>query len=257
MRVPYVAIAGLLVASQQAEALDWSDVKQIVQAIDYSQIYDMIHESEIYDSVVAWSKTNRHSKNRELHENKRRIPQLTTHQRNQYNESHHRLQARRARLGLAKIGAGAGPNVGQNYDQLNSASGAILNTLKGMSYGNATNSQCYNAFESIIVSIDTGSDVLRKIYIPAWLAEAQVQFQDFIYVFAALYVDCKFDKFFTTVSHLATSEGVTELVARGGGAMPFELSTCIDVYQNPENYTKTERGYANGQCISIILNWTI
>ena len=257
MRTPFVAIAGLLVASQPAEALDWSDVKQFGQNFDFEQLYEMIQDSEIYESVVAWSKTNRHTASKKLHEDKRRIPQLTTHQRHQYNEAHHRLEARREKLGLAKIGAGAGPNVGQNYDQLNSFSGSVLNTLKGMSYGTATNSQCYSAFESIIVSLDTSSDVLKKIYIPAWLPEAQVQMQDLFYVFSALWVDCKFDKFFTTVSHLATSEGVTELVARTSGALPFELSTCIDIYQNPENFTKREKGYANGKCISIILNWTI
>ena len=93
----------------------------------------------------------------------------------QATESHHRLMARREMMGLARVGEGD-PNVGQNYAALNNASGFTLNLLQGMAYGETSSNACYNVVEDFIVSLDTVSDIFRKLYIPAWWAEAQVQF---------------------------------------------------------------------------------
>ena len=51
--------------------------------------------------------------------------------------------------------------------------------------GDATNSKCYNAVETMIINIDTTTDIGKKLYIPAYWAEFQVIAQDFIAVSAA------------------------------------------------------------------------
>jgi hypothetical protein len=92
-----------------------------------------------------------------------------------------------------------------------------------MTYTPGADSKCYDASESIIISLDTGSDLLKKIYIPAYWAELQVQTQDIIAISSAFYVDCSVDKFFNTVTHLVSNEGVSELGGRLGGAWYFEI----------------------------------
>jgi len=37
--------------------------------------------------------------------------------------------------------------------------------------GDATNSKCYRASEDMIISLDTSNDILKKLYIPAYIAE--------------------------------------------------------------------------------------
>ena len=167
--------------------------------------------------------------------------------------------ARRERMGLPKVGAAAGPKVGQAYENLSSVSGNFLNALQGMQYNSAGNdSKCYDAAESFIIGLDTGSDILAKIYIPAYWAEGQVQFQDLTAVSSALFVDCNVDKMFTTLSHLATSEGVSELTGRVAGAAFFEFSKCFSVYSDDTNtYTSAESSKIYGKCFSVLLNFTI
>ena len=62
---------------------------------------------------------------------------------------------------------------------------------------------------------------------------------------------------FTTLTHLATSEGVSELTGRVAGAAFFEFSKCFDAYSNPDAYTQKERSNAYGKCTSVLLNFTI
>ena len=199
--------------------------------------------------------TNRHHTAKTLEGNKRRVKPLTVAQRHEATDAHHKLQTRRAKLGLPSFGSG--PHVEQNYAELNSTSGFILNLLTGMSYSGSENSKCYAAVEDFVVGLDTGSDIFKKIYIPAYAAEAQVQAQDLIAVTSAVYVDCALDKAFTTLTHLASSEGVSVLVGRVSGALPFEIAACQKVYSNRENYNTKEAGNIYGKCVSIILNWTI
>jgi len=96
---------------------------------------------------------------------------LTEAQRHLYYDAHHNLMARRARLGLARVGYANSPEVGQDYSQLNSASGFVLNFLRGMSYSKGSDSKCFSAAESFIVSLDTLTDIWKKIYITAYWAE--------------------------------------------------------------------------------------
>ena len=123
--------------------------------------------------------------------------------------------------------------------------------------GDATNSKCYNAVETMIINVDTTTDIGKKLYIPAYWAEFQVIAQDFIAVSAATYIDCNLDQVVLTLSHLASSEGVASASGRVTGAMPFEFKKCQSVYQFPKFYDTQEKGFAYGKCLSILLNYTI
>ena len=213
--------------------------------------------------------TNRHTVNEKLAKNKHRVKPLTAHQRSRVIEAHHNMMATRNRLGMPLVGAGprshiagtgndSGPRVGQDYAALNSTSGFILNLLTGMTYGdNGADSKCYNAAESFIISTDTSSDIIKKLYITAYWAEAQVNLQDFIAISSGLFVDCQLTQLFNTVSHLASSEGVSQVMGRVTGAIPFEMKRCIEVYNDPKSFSTQEKGYRYGKCTSIILNYTI
>ena len=137
--------------------------------------------------------------------------------------------AQRERLGLAMVGQG--PNVEQSYAELNSKSGFMLNLLTGMAYnGDATNSRCYGAAESFIISLDTSTDIFKKLYKPAYWAEAQIQGQDLLAITSGLYIDCSLDKVFTTLKYIATSEGISTASGRLTGAFPFEIKDCKQAY---------------------------
>lgn len=162
----------------------------------------------------------------------------------------------RERLGMPLVGAG--PNVGQDYAELNSTAGFILNLIGGMSYnGDASNSKCYSAAESTVISTDTLTDIAKKAYMPAYWAELQISGQDLLALTAGLFIDCSLDKLFNVVSHLASSEGLSTVGGRVGGALPFEIKKCTEVYKNPESYSAKEKGNAYGKCVSIVLNYTI
>lgn len=164
--------------------------------------------------------------------------------------------AQRERLGMAMVGQG--PNVEQSYAELNSTSGFVLNLLTGMAYnGDATNSNCYSAAESFVISLDTSTDIFKKMYKPAYLAEAQIQAQDLLAITSALYIDCSLDKVYTTLKSIASSEGISTASARVTGALPFEIKDCIDVYKFPTFFSTKERGSKYGKCVSILLNYTI
>ena len=212
--------------------------------------------------------TTRHSVNEKIRKNKHKVTPLNSHQRSRVIEAHHSMLGQRKRLGMPLVGAGprrhiagdsdSGPRVGQDYAALNSTSGFILNLLTGMTYGdNGGDSKCYNAAESFIISTDTSSDIIKKLYITAYWAEAQVTLQDFIAISSGLFVDCQLTQLFNTVSHLASSEGVSQVGGRVAGALPFEMSRCIETYNDPDSFNTQEKGYRYGKCLSIILNYTI
>lgn len=245
--------AGAMIASQ-GQALDWSDVTEMAKSVEWGQLAESALGINVFEH--DFELTNHHHVRAKTSQQKRRVKPLTAEQRKRSNDAHHSLMAQRARLGLPMVGQG--PNVQQNYAQLNSASGFILNLLTGMAYnGDATNSKCYNAAEDMIISLDTSTDVFKKMWIPAYLAEAQIQVQDLVAILAATYIDCSIDKVFLTLTNLASSEGVASASGRVAGAMPFEFGRCQKAYQNPKFYSTGEKGVIYGKCLSILLNYTI
>lgn len=210
--------------------------------------------TEVRDAIQSFEPTTRADAKRTIAEHDRHVQPLNKMQRHAAVEAHHSLMARRERLGLPKVGAS--PVVGQDFERLNSASGFILNVAQGLSY-NPGDNQCYFTLEDLIISLDTTSDIVKKLYIPAFWAEAQVQSQDLVAISSATYVDCSLDKVFNTATHLFTTEGASELVGRVAGAFPFEIRKCQEAYNNPEKFTTAERGFRYGKCLSIVLNYTI
>ena len=214
-----------------------------------------LRDSPMWDYHVTTRKdTNRANAERKAKHGG--VRPLTHHERKRYENAHHNMMSQRRRLGLSSS-HGTAPMVGQDYAELNSASGFFLNMLSGMSYGGNGDSKCYDAAESFIISTDTGTDVLKKLYIPAFWAEAQIQAQDFISITSALYVDCDVDKLFNTVTHLISTEGITELTGRISGAYFFEIRQCQDAFRDPDSFSRKEKGYRYGKCTSIVLNYTI
>ena len=253
MRTTY--IAAVFVAAQAA-AFEWKDVMTAVQmmggafkaAREYQQNFNM-HDIKL---------TTRHDSRRTIEKfAHRRVKPLTKEQRHLAVQAHHNIMDRRQRMGLPLVGAAAGPKVGQSYENLSSFSGNFLNLLTGMQYNSgATDSRCFDSAESIIIGFNTFSDIAAKLYIPAYWAELQVQFQDTSALSSAVFVDCNLDKMFTTLTHLATSEGLSELSGRVVGAAFFELSKCANARGNPE-LTGSEKSKIYGKCASVLLNFTI
>ena len=240
-----LGMASLMAATTQAAS--WADLNTAVQAGNWADAH-----AEIGQLIEDYGLTSRHSVQAKRAADMRRLPQLTKAQRHDLNAIHHRTLATRDKLGMTKFGDS--PTVGQDFASLNTFSGFVLNIVAGMSY-DANSSSCYDRVEDIVILTDTLSDIVRKLYKPAYLSEFQVVTQDYIAQFSAVYLDCKIDKVIYTVSHITSSEGQSELTARVAGALPFEINTCIEVYQNPEKFSTQEKGQAYGACVSKILNW--
>ena len=246
--------ASTLLMAQDCQALEWSDITTAAKSVDWAQLsMDLLGTNLLENEFLG---SNRHTVMQKTRQDKRRIPTLNHEQRKRANDAHHSLMAQRERLGLPVVGQG--PNVQQQYEQLNSGFGFLLNLLTGMAYnGDATNSQCYLAAETMIISLDTSTDVFKKIWIPAYLAEAQIQIQDLIAILAAVNIDCSLQQVILNVSQLASSEGISTVSARVAGALPFEMKACQQAYQYPEFFTTQQKGYRYGKCLSILLDHTI
>ena len=170
-------------------------------------------------------------------------------------DAHHSIMARRARLGLPQVGY-ASPLVGQDYTALNSLSGLYLNILTGMSYSGTGDSKCFDATESVIIALDTASDLFKKFFIPAIWSEMMIQAQDMTALSAALYVDCSADKFFNQLIHLSSEEGISEVTGRVAGSYFFEISAAQKAW-NDKDMSSRDKGIAYGRAISVITNYTI
>jgi hypothetical protein len=244
----YSALAAACIIAQ-AEAFDWGIVKT---GLLQSTLGDDYESHPLYQ----FHGTRRSHARANMANHAGRKVSLTKEQRHQGIEAHHNLMGRRERLGLAKVGM-ATPKVEQEFAELNSTSGFILNVLQGMSYSGGNDSKCYNASEDIVIALDTSNDLFKKIYIPAFWAEMQVQFQDSTVLLAVFTVDCSLDKLFNSLSHMATEEGVVELQSRIAGAYLFEISAAQKVWNNKSDYSSQERGRTYGKALAATLNYYI
>lgn len=109
---------------------------------------------------------------------------------------------------------------------------------------------------SSLVGWDNFLYIGAKIYMPWYWAEGQVWFQDQITLFSGFYIDCKFDKAFTSVTHLITTEGLSELGGRVAGAAPFQLMDLIYAFTDSE---MSGPAFATtlGRFSSVLLNYQI
>ena len=207
---------------------EFLDAHPLVSAArSYAQGTDALDVARWY---VGQTMTTRADTNKAVRELNAKFPKktLTARQRTAYHEAHHSMMQQRHRLGLSKQ-----PYTGSRYTQetdfasLQSDSGFVLSVLKGMSYGGGSNTVCYDAAESFVIAYDTGLDVWKKAYYPWFWAECQVSVQDFTAISSAVYVDCDVNKFFNSVQHLFSTEGLTEATGRIGGAFFFEIQEFL------------------------------
>ena len=76
-----------------------------------------------------------------------------------------------------------------------------------------------------------GEIVLRS-YMPWYWSELMINFQDSNALLGNFYLECKLDKCFTSISHIASVEGLTELGSRAAGS-PMEFLALIDAMDDP------------------------
>lgn len=135
-------------------------------------------------------------------------------------EAHHNIQAQRERLGMPRVGSGA--DILKSYENLNGFIGQLLGVAQGLQYNpNNSSSACFTAVESMLIASDNGLGVLTKLWAPWYWSEAQLTLQDTIALNAGFYTECDVNKFFNTMTHLVSAEGVSEMGARASGAYMF------------------------------------
>ena len=116
-----LAIASAGIAAQ-TYAFDWDMTKQFLLTSTFGEDYES-------HPIYQFSGTNRATVHASMAKHAdRHQPQLTKSQRIMAIEAHHNTMERRERLGLARVGM-ATPNVEQEFDELNSFSGFVLNVL--------------------------------------------------------------------------------------------------------------------------------
>lgn len=93
-------------------------------------------------------------------------------------EVHHRIRATREKLGLPRVGSG--PNVRQNYEDLNGFFAGGIGCAEGLMYQPGTVNACFNAIESTFLSWDSFGTVLSRIYLPWYWSDVQVVIMDTI-----------------------------------------------------------------------------
>jgi hypothetical protein len=135
----------------------------------------------------------------------------------------HNVRATRERLGLPKVSQGGGDGASE-YESLNGISGRLLGLAQGLQYSTSggANSACFTAIESLLISVDNASSMATKLWAPWYWSEAQLTMQDTIALNAGFYTECDVNKFFNSMSHLATAEGLSEMGARASGAFFFQ-----------------------------------
>merc|ERR1712166_836670 len=127
------------------------------------------------------------------------------------------------------MGSQGGGDGSSPYDSLNGITGRILGVASGLQYSTSgrSNSACFTAIESLMISTDNASSMLTKLWAPWYWSEAQLTLQDTIALNAGFYTECDVNKFFNNMSHLATAEGLSEMGARGSGAFFFQYKQYL------------------------------
>lgn len=169
MRISNVA-ACMILSSQMAYAMEWSEIKDTVINTDWTALLEgaQATHAQVRDAYNTWEPQTRVETNRKLaHPDRRRAKPLTEKHIREARRATHDTKARRDLLGLPRITGS--PQVRQEFQALNSFSGLLLNTIAGMSYNNEPG-VCFDAVERSIEAFDATTDILKKIYNPAYIA---------------------------------------------------------------------------------------
>lgn len=180
---------------------------------------------------------------------------------------HHRVAAQRKLSGrpplpkvhqLHNLGTGLGNSADEwlSYDGIDNAATTIMSFVSGFVYTPGETSVCSETIFTYIGAWVNSLDSIKKIYLPYVWPNFQANVQDILASGSGVIYDCDANKLFTTLTHLISTEGITELGARVAGAAPFELFEVIDVLGDETIDTGTKARKV-GRLSATILNYHI
>jgi len=173
------------------------------------------------------------------------------HQRNAVQARHNTFEQRQ-RLGIAK-----GSEYGQSKIDEISFGAAALNFLVGLSFEGTSETDCFYSIETLLFQLDTNGRIIRKLYIPSYISEFQLNVQNIVASASGSYVTCYIAKFFTTLTAILTTEGISELISRVFTNYPFTISQAQDMWANPSDYELAERFQLYGKVFSQVFQYFI
>lgn len=186
-----------------ASALNWQTVKDTINEHKpenwHHTKYDLMqaHKAKGIDYNIRWTED---------------------HKRHAADARHNTFEQRQ-RLGIAK-----GSEYGQSKIDEISFSAALLNFLVGLSFEGTSENDCFYSVETLLIQLDTNGRIIRKLYIPQYISEFQLNVQDIVASMSGSYITCYIAKFFTTLTAIFTTEGISELVSRIFTNYPFSIS---------------------------------
>lgn len=171
---------------------------------------------------------------------KKKIQQPNPQMKHIMHELPHRVQARRIANGRGPIPqmheihqltleGSATADQWLQYEGLDTATAFLMSLVSGFVYTPGESSTCSDTIFVGISSWINSIDTVQKFYLPYEWPNFQANLQDILASQSAIIYDCEIDKLFTTLTHLPTTEGLSELGARLAGAAAFELYDVIKI----------------------------
>ena len=192
----------------------------------------------------------------------------TAHQMAEARHLHHRVAERRIANGRPPMMTVAqihslghsndvlAQNMFDDYDYFDNFANTIYSYFSGFIYIPGESSECSDSILTSLTAWINSVDTIKKIYLPMNWPNFQVVLQDIVASGADISYTCDINKLFTTLSHIFTVEGVTELGARVAGAAPFELVQVVNTLGDKEAST-AEKAKQLGKLSATILNYHI
>ena len=291
----FVNAIALACAAGYANAFTFDDVKECAANKDFTPIIEEVHEtlngmvekmddwhSEnvepffadlkdkdfVADAKDWWENfhpTTRHDANRALKKTLRPIKKLSKHSDYIARQSHHRVRTMRAQHGRPPI-----PEVHEihsltgsqtlkgfdEYDGLENAYTILISFVSGFIYTPGETGSCSESIFTYLGAWLNSIDVAAKIYLPYNWPNIQVVLQDIIASGSSVIITCDANDLFSTLTHIITVEGVSELGGRVAASAPFELIQMID-YLGDNTVSPVVKSKSVGKYVSILLNFTI
>ena len=108
------------------------------------------------------------------------------------------------------------------YDKESGLGALITGMTKGLMYNSANGPDgCFTTVADSTIALSNVFYVMRHIYLPWYLPEAQLVIQDNIALMGGFYTECSVNTFFDSMTTLISAEGISSLGARGAGAYLF------------------------------------
>ena len=292
----YLTIACIAVAGTQAFTIDdvrdvvqSQDLQPISDDVDalvddvvsdlkekkgnfFDDLKDKIMDTDAYLKLDDWwtnfEPTTVHDSYAWAQNNIKKIAPPSAHQMAESRQLHKRVAERRAANGrppmmtvaqihsLGHKDSALAESLFMDYDYFDNAANTMYAFFTGFIYTPGESTVCSESILTCFSSWINSVDTVKKIYLPMNWPNFQVVVQDIIASGADISYTCDINKLFTTLSHLFTVEGVTELGARVAGAAPFELVQVVNTLGDNEA-TGAEKAKQVGKLTSTILNYHI